>query len=357
MKVTLEAILISADATVRQAMEAIDRGAVQIALVADENRRLLATVTDGDIRRGLLGGLSMDTCVSELMRSNPVTVPEGGERAAAITLMRKLVIHHVPVVDSEGRVVSLQCADDLIANERSDTAIVLMAGGMGARLRPLTENVPKPMLPIGGRPILETIIRNFTNQGYRKFYIAVKHRKEVLQNHFGSGEGFDAEIQYLEEKDRLGTAGALSLLPERPTSPFIVMNSDVLTSVKFENLLRFHSEKDSVATMCAREYTTHVPYGVISTEGSKLVKLTEKPSHTHFVNAGIYALSPEVLDHIAEGTRLDMPDLFQTLMNQGRTPSVFPIGEYWIDIGRTEDLAQARGEFDDVFGSLDTSNS
>lgn len=353
MKEPLEAILISENASVRDAMQAIDRGAVQIALVVDDERRLIATVTDGDIRRGLLGGHSMDTCVRELMRNQPVTVPEGGEHAAAIALMRKLVIHHVPVVDEQGRVVSLQCADDLISSERSETSIVLMAGGLGSRLRPLTETVPKPMLPIGGRPILETIIRNFTNQGYRKFFIAVKHRKEVLQDHFGSGTAFDAEIQYLEEKNRLGTAGALSLLPETPSRPFIVMNSDVLTSVRFENLLRFHSEKQSVATMCAREYTTHIPYGVVTTEGSRLTKLTEKPSHTYFVNAGIYALSPSVLEAIPAGTHLDMPDLFQSILDQEQTASVFPIGEYWIDIGRSEDLAQARGEYHEVFGSLD----
>ncbi len=349
---TLEAILIGKDATIREAMEAIDRGAIQIALVVGEGRKLIATVTDGDIRRGLLGGLSMNSVVSELMHTAPVTLPEGENRSAALALMRKLVIHHIPVVDAEGRVTALQCADDLLSNERSETSVVLMAGGLGSRLHPLTENVPKPMLPIGGRPILETIIRNFTNQGYRKFYIAVKHRKEVLQDHFGNGDAFAADIQYLEEEDRLGTAGALSLLPDEPSGPFIVMNSDVLTSVKFENLLRFHSEKNSVATMCAREYTAHIPYGVISTDGSRLTKLTEKPSHTYFVNAGIYALSPSVLSRIPAGKHLDMPDLFQAVMDDREVASVFPIGEYWIDIGRSEDLAQARGEYDDVFGSL-----
>jgi dTDP-glucose pyrophosphorylase len=345
-----EQVLIGPDATVLQAVETIDRGGMQIALVVDGERRLLGTVTDGDVRRALLRSVALTAPVGEVMRKDPTTASTRDGREGALRLMRELRIHQVPVVDDEGRVVGLEWIDELVGLESQDTWVVLMAGGLGVRLRPLTETIPKPMLPVGGRPLLESIIRNFADQGYRRFFISVNHRREVVQDHFGDGTALGVQIEYLVEDERLGTAGALSLLPERPTKPLVVMNGDLLTSVHLDNLLRFHADQGAEATMCAREYTTQVPYGVVRMDGSRLISVEEKPSQSCYVNAGIYALSPSVFDLIPSGRLFDMPDLFSAAMAQGRNASVFPLREYWMDIGHIDDLERARTEFDQVFG-------
>lgn len=349
MKARLQDILIQPHATILDAVRAIDLGAVGIALVADEDRRLLATVTDGDIRRGLLRGLPLAACVTEVMRRDPTAVRQEEGQEAALRLMRRLTIHQVPIVDGEGRVVGIEWADRLVGIEAQDTPVVLMAGGLGVRLRPLTDQIPKPMLPVGGRPLLETIIRNFADQGFRRFYISVNHRREIVQNFFGDGSRHGVEIEYLIEDQPLGTAGALSLLPERPTTPILVMNGDLLTAERFETMLRFHAVNRAAATMAAREYSHQVPYGVIRTKGPQLLSIEEKPTESYFVNAGIYVISPGALDFLALGQRQDMPELFAQLISGGHKACVFALQEYWLDIGRTDDLERARAEYEAVF--------
>lgn len=351
MKPQLEAVLIGPAASILDAIKAIDRGAMQIALVVDSERRLLATVTDGDVRRGLLRGTALEAPVTEVMRSNPAAVRSDEGRAGALRLMQRLSIHQVPLLDGEGRVVGLERIDDYVGVHGRENWIVLMAGGLGVRLRPLTETIPKPMLPVGGRPLLESIIRNIKDQGFQRFFISVNHRREVVQDHFGDGSSFGVRIEYLIENESLGTAGALSLLPERPPQPIIVMNADLLTSVGFDHLLQFHADQRAEATMCAREFVSQVPYGVISFDGPRLTEIEEKPTQRYFVNAGIYALSPSVFDLIAKNRPLDMPDLFSALLERKRSAAVFPIREYWMDIGRMDDLQRARDEFAAVFGS------
>jgi dTDP-glucose pyrophosphorylase len=345
----LKALTVPEAANIRQAMEAIDRGAKQIALVVDEGGHLLATVTDGDIRRGLLRGIGLDAKVAEVMHTEFTAIREDEGRAAAVALMRGRGLHQVPIIDAKGCLVDLVILDELTGLTRRDTRVILMAGGLGTRLRPLTETVPKPMLPVGGKPILELILRNFTEQGFQKFTIALNYRGEMIREHFGDGSKFDAEITYLEETKRMGTAGALSLLETRPEQPFIVMNGDLLTSTPFSALLRFHSETGAVATMCARDYPMQVPYGVIEMEDTALRRIVEKPTYSHFVNAGIYVLSPETLDLVEPDELLDMPTLFERIIAKGDQASVFPIQEYWVDIGRHEDLDKARTEYQGVF--------
>lgn len=340
-------LIIAPDATLHQAIAAIDRGARQIALVVDGAGRLVATVTDGDVRRGLLRGLGLDAPVAEVMNRTPLTIRAEEGPEAARRLMRARSLHHVPVVDDAGRLVDLAWIDDLSGLARRDTRVVLMAGGLGQRLRPLTETVPKPMLPVGGRPILEHILRSFVDQGFVRFTISLNYLGEKVRAHFGDGAEFGAEIDYVEEQARLGTAGALSLLTDRPASPFIVMNGDLLTQMRFDALLRFHDETGAAATLCARPFEMQVPYGVIEADGPYLRGIVEKPVHSHFVNAGIYALSPGALDALRPGEPLDMPDLFTRLTDGGAKAGVFPLREYWLDIGRLEDLERARAEFDD----------
>ena len=349
MKAQLRDILIRPHATILDAVRAIDLGAVGIALVVDDERRLLATVTDGDIRRGLLRGLGVDSRVSEVMRQDPASVRKADGQEAALRLMRRLMIHQVPIVDESGRVVGLEWADRLVGIEAQETPVVLMVGGQGTRLRPLTEQVPKPMLPVGGRPLLETIIRNFADQGFRRFYLSVNYRREVVQSFFGDGSRHGVEIEYLIEEDPLGTAGALSLLPERPSTPLLVMNGDLLTAERFETIFRFHADNRAAATMAVREYSHQVPYGVIRAKGPQLLSIEEKPTESYFVNAGIYVISPEVLEYLMPGQRLDMPDLFARLISGGHKACAFALQEYWLDIGRTDDLERARAEYETFF--------
>jgi dTDP-glucose pyrophosphorylase len=350
MSTELKKILIGPASTILDAVKAIDRGHMQIALVVDSERRLLATVTDGDVRRGLLRGLSLEAPVSEIMRSNPAAARVEDGRDGARRLMQRLTIHQVPLLDGEDRVIGLEQIDNYVGAQTRENWIILMAGGLGVRLRPLTESIPKPMLPVGGRPLLESIIRNIKDQGYRRFFISVNHCRQVVQDHFGDGSGLDVTIEYLIENESLGTAGALSLLPI-PSQPIIVMNADLLTSAGFDHLLKFHADQRAEATMCAREFVSQVPYGVIRFDGTRLTEIEEKPTQRYFVNAGIYVLSPSVFDLIIKDQPLDMPDLFSTLIARQRPAAVFPVREYWMDIGRMDDLQRARDEYEAVFGS------
>lgn len=341
----LASLIVSSTATIRDAMVAIDRGARQIALVTDPSGRLIGTVTDGDIRRALLRGGALDAPVTEVTRTDFAAARIDAGISAARQLMQTRKLHQVPILDPEGRPVDLVHVDDLSGLTRRETRVVLMAGGLGTRLRPLTETVPKPMLPIGGRPILEKIIDAFVAQGFYRFTVTLNYKGEMIRDHFGDGAGFGAQIEYVQETKRMGTAGALSLLPERPEEPFVVMNGDLLTTLQFESLLRFHGDTAAIATMCAREYTFQVPYGVVMVDQTQLSSIVEKPTHTHLVNAGIYVLSPDALDYVVPGEALDMTTLFERAVGQGRTVSVFPLQEYWIDIGRMEDLERARADF------------
>jgi NDP-sugar pyrophosphorylase family protein len=246
-------------------------------------------------------------------------------------------------------VVGLESMMDLLAREALPNAVVLMAGGRGQRLKPLTDLCPKPLLRIGDKPILEIILENFVSQGFRNFFISVNYMAEKVEGHFGDGARFGANITYLRENEPLGTAGALTMLPELDL-PFLVMNGDLLTKVNFAHLLDFHTEKKAAATMCVRPYTSQIPYGVVHVDEHKLVRIEEKPTQTVFVNAGIYALSPQALAHIPVGRPFDMPALFESLMAKGQKTLAFPVREYWIDIGRVGDYEQAQTDYTRHFG-------
>lgn len=345
----LQDILVEEDALVRDAIQRIDTGALQIALVVDRHRRLIGTVTDGDVRRGLLRGVALDDPAREVMNGTPGTIREGEGRPAALRLMREMEILQVPVVDSEGRVVGLEMHDDLMSRAPTDTWIVLMVGGLGTRLRPLTDETPKPLLKVGDRPLIETIIQSFASQGFQNFFLSVNYRAQLFEAHFGDGEKHGVNIEYLHENEQLGTAGALRLLPQRPPGPVIVMNGDLLTSVDFRHLLDFHRAQSSVGTMCVRDYTFEVPYGVAMIEDHRLVGLSEKPRQHFFVNAGIYVLEPEAVDMIPPEGPFHMTQLFQALMDSDYPSTVFPIREYWLDIGQVADLERAQGDFPAVF--------
>lgn len=350
MMTDLKQITVTADASLRQVMEVIDSAAHQIALVEDDEGRLVATVTDGDVRRGILRGVGLDSPVSEVMHRNPTTLLKGASAAASQRLMREHGLNHIPLVDLEGRLVSLALREGMTDVEPRSTPVVLMGGGLGMRLRPLTETLPKPMIPIGGKPLLERIVTRFRDQGFSQFTLSLNYLGHLIRDHFDDGSALGVTISYVEESQRMGTGGALSLLESRPQEPFVVMNGDILTTTSFGAMMDFHAETGSDVSVCAREFNMQVPYGVLNTEGTTLVSMQEKPVLNHLVNAGIYALSPVVFDYITEGEPLDMPDLVARVQTAGRKVSVFRVREYWMDIGRIEDLDRARTEYATVFG-------
>ena len=330
-------------------MERLVDSQQQIILVVDEERRLLGTVVDGDVRRGILKKVSLESPIAEIMKQTPATITSETDRTEALAIMEKRGIRHIPVLDGDGRVIGLESLSELLRRPRRDNWIVLMAGGEGNRLKPLTDDTPKPLLKVGDRPLLETIVGSFINQGFRKFYIAVNYKAEMVEGHFGDGSQLGVAIEYLREDKPLGTAGALSLLPERPSAPIVVMNGDVMTSVNIEQLLSFHEEHGAAATMCVREYDFEVPYGVAELNGEILTGVSEKPVQSFFVNAGIYLLNPEALDLIPTNERYDMTALYQDLISRGNPTIAFPLREYWLDVGRIADLEQAHRDFPKIF--------
>jgi dTDP-glucose pyrophosphorylase len=341
--------LIGPATKIRKVIETIDNSDAQIALVVDECQRLLGTVTDGDVRRGILKGVSMDEPAERVMNSRPVTVRHGESAEIVLEAMKNHSIHQVPLVDKKKTVLGLEILDELLRSKEKENWVLLMVGGYGMRLRPLTEKQPKPLISIGNQPILETILKNFSDAGFKKFFFSVHYRDEMIREHFGDGSRWGVSIQYLKEETKLGTAGALNLLPSKPTRPLIVMNGDLLTKVNFSQLLNFHSENGSDATMCVREYDFQVPFGVVNMSKHHITGIDEKPVHKFYVNAGIYILEPSALKLVPKKGAFDMPLLFEKLIALKRAVTAFPIHEYWLDIGQIEDLKRAHGEYSKVF--------
>ncbi len=346
----LHTLFVSPDTPILKTVEIIDSAGLQIALVVDKAQKLLGTVSDGDIRRALLKGVQLTDPVLKVMNKTPMTATIKETREELLEQMKKKWRHRVPIIDEQDRVVGLHILEELIETApEKDNPIILMAGGEGNRLRPLTETCPKPLLKIGGKPILETILENFIEYGFRKFFISVNYKAEMIQQYFENGSKWGIQIQYLQENERLGTAGALSLLPEPPLKPVIVMNGDLLTKVNFTQLLDFHSEHKAIATMGIRGYDFQVPYGVVKINKESITTIDEKPMQKFFVNGGIYVLEPEALQMIPKNTHIDMPQLFAQLIESKKQTVAFPIREYWLDIGQIGDFERANGDFAEMF--------
>jgi len=342
-------ILVGPDSPIIDVIKTLDLSAAQIILVVDQERRLLGTITDGDIRRAILRGEKLEEPAAKVMNRNPLVTAPQSSRQDRLMLIRSRKLRHLPVVDQDGVLLGLETEDELLAGDELPNWAVLMVGGLGERLRPLTATTPKPLLPVGGRPLLETILLQLAGCGIRRAYLAVNYMAEKFEDAFGDGSRLGLDIRYLREDGKLGTAGALAALPERPEAPLVVMNGDVLTSVNYRALLDFHAEQRADATMCVREYDIEVPYGVVEVENSRVRALQEKPVLTHFINAGIYVLAPQVLARLEPGRPCDMPTLLQRAMDDDRPVVAFPIREYWLDIGRMDDFAKANGDFHKVF--------
>lgn len=336
---------IDLNTSVIDAMQVIEQGNVQIALVVDKQKRLLGTLTDGDIRRGLLHGETLESPAERLMNRKFRSVRSSDDQGAVLEMMRREVLRQIPVLDEEGRIVKLLLLQELLNPQQLSNAVVIMAGGKGTRLRPYTEHCPKPMIPVGDQPMLKILLEQCIASGFRTFYFSVNYLKEQIIEYFDDGSRWGVSIHYLVENEPLGTAGSLQLLPDSLTEPFLVLNGDVLTRLDSSHLLNFHAEHQAQATLCVRAHELTVPFGVVQNKGIELAGFEEKPTYRHQVNAGIYVIDPQLLPLLIPNQFTDMPGLLLTAQEAGHKVAVCPIHEYWLDVGRPETLKQAHNEW------------
>jgi dTDP-glucose pyrophosphorylase len=339
--------LVPPSTPIRDVIQFVESSGMQIALVADKDNCLLGTVTDGDIRRAILKGIPLERPIEEAMNKNPTVASLDDSRDHILRIMKDQVIHQVPIVSKEGVVIALETVDHFYFGGIEDNWIILMAGGLGTRLLPLTKDCPKPLVKVGGKPILGHLIEQCFQNGFRKIFISVNYKAEMIKSYFKDGSKWGLEIQYLQEEGRMGTAGSIGLLPQRPDKTFFVMNCDLITNINLVNMLHFHQQNKSKATMGVCEYKIEVPYGVVEIKDHKISSINEKPTQRFLINAGIYALEPEMLDLLDDKKFLDMPELFKRIALKNWSTTVFPIREYWIDIGKIGDLEKAQYDFDD----------
>jgi len=343
-------ILLLPPSTIKKALETIDKGAMKIALVVDKNSKLIGTLSDGDIRRGILKGLSLEDSIESIIFKTPTVCTNKDSKEYILELALSKKIQQIPIVDEGGVLVGIEIVDELLQPTIKSNKVVLMVGGLGTRLRPLTDNIPKPMLKVGNKPILETIILNFKKYGFVNFILCVSYKSKIIEEYFKDGKYFGVNIEYIHEDKRMGTAGALSLInKESLLEPFFVMNGDLLTNMNFENMMNHHVLNESMATMGVREYDFQVPYGVVNIKNNNILSIEEKPTHRFFVSGGIYLLSPNSLNYIPKNNYYDMPTLFEKLIEEEQKSISFPIHEYWLDIGRIDEFEKANREFTEVF--------
>jgi dTDP-glucose pyrophosphorylase len=348
-----------ADCTLREALERMNHLAMGIVLVVDERRCLVDTVTDGDVRRAIMSGVDLGSHVGALLArrsderfpAKPIVGTRDTSRHDLVQLFKSGVLRHVPIVDAAGHVVDLAVSTDFIADPIDAVSAVVMAGGRGSRLAPLTDAMPKPMLPVGGKPMMERLVEQLREAGIRRVNVALHYKPEAITEHFGSGDRFGVDITYVTEDAPLGTAGALGLLPPQ-TDRLLVMNGDVMTRTNLRSLVTFHNEHDAVMTVGVTQCELSVPWGVVDTDGVQIRGIVEKPRTTMFVNGGIYLLEPAVLQHIDRGERLDMTELVQRLIARDQRVVAFPISEYWLDMGRPDDYARACNEVGNPVGGV-----
>ncbi|HHQ4555431.1 TPA: nucleotidyltransferase family protein [Aeromonas veronii] len=338
-------ILLNPQASLLEALALIDREALRLALVVDNNDHLLGVLTDGDIRRAILAQMDLSSPISQVMNRTPVTANKMQSRSDILVLMKQRSILSVPIVDAQNRLLGLETWEKSSAHRRYDNPVFIMAGGFGTRLKPLTDTCPKPMLKIGDKPMLEILIERFAKAGFHNIYISTHYLPKMITDYFGNGELWGVNIKYVYEASPLGTGGALGLLPEDVTDlPLIMINGDVLTTLDFERMLQYHTTSDAVATMCVRQYEYQIPYGVITGDGEVITEMVEKPIQSYFVNAGIYMLQPHLFKSVTKGQIIDMPTLLEQRIEQGETVRMLPIHEYWLDIGRMDDFQRAQSD-------------
>jgi len=345
----LSKIFIKENSTIKEALNAIDTGAVKIALVLNNDGELLGTISDGDIRKSILKKENLSGSIEKIYSKNPIAAKIGCTKEELLNLCHRHRVDQIPIINEKNNVIDLYVLNNFILPKNRSNKVFLMVGGLGKRLRPLTEDMPKPMLHVGGKPILQTIVESFVKNGFTNITMCSGYKSHKIQEFFGDGSQFGADIDYVIENHRMGTAGALTLINQILDKPFFVMNGDLLTNVNFENMLDFHKNENSKATMCVREYDFRVPFGVITTDNKKITLIKEKPVHSFIVNAGIYLLEPECIDLIPDNQFFDMTSLFERVISLDENTAAFPLQEYWLDIGVKSDYDLANAEFHKIF--------
>lgn len=348
MYTDLSKLCVDESCSVQEVMQRMDINRLGIVVVVDDDGKLVGTITDGDVRRAMLANADLKAPVSRLLArklgtlySRPITAPAHADRSTYVKLLKQHNILHLPLLDEQGRVADLVRLEDFVPDQALPIQAVVMAGGEGNRLRPLTGDLPKPMMPVANRPLMEIIIQQLRDAGIKRVHVTTHYQAEKITEHFGDGRDFGIELAYVTEDRPLGTAGALGLM-DRLQETLLVINGDILTQVDFRTMLKFHREHHADLTVAVRQYDLRVPYGVVECEGVSVRRLAEKPSLNFFVNAGIYLLEPSVHRYIPNGERFDMTDLIQRLLDAGRPVVSFPIWEYWLDIGKPADYKQAQ---------------
>jgi dTDP-glucose pyrophosphorylase len=334
--------LLPAGSNLQQAIRNLDESALQIVLVVSPEGALLGTITDGDIRRGLLRGLNLDSSIDGIINREPMVAPPEMSRSMVQELLRSNKIRQLPVVDQQRCVIGLHVWDEPSTSDRRSNLLMIMAGGRGRRLGHHTESCPKPLLPVGDKPMLEHIIERARSDGFYRIIMALHYLGSMIEDYFGDGGRWGVQIQYVREEMPLGTAGAIALLNPRPDCAFLVSNGDVLTDIRYGELLDFHNRHSAAATVAVRPYVWQHPFGVVNTNGVDITGFEEKPVIRTHINAGIYVLAPNAIESLERGEHCDMPDLIMRLRKKAQRTIVYPMHEPWLDIGRMEDYALAQ---------------
>jgi len=345
----MKKIKLSERASIKEALKVIGEGAIKLAIVVDDNDRLIGTLSDGDIRRGLLKGLGTNDPIQSLIVKEPIVIKNKESKEQTLKLAISKKVHHIPVVDDNGVLINIEEVNYPAIPDKKNNKVILMVGGLGTRLGNLTKDTPKPMLKVGNKSILQTIVEGFANYGYTNITMCLNYKSHIIQDYFGDGSKFGINLDYILEEKRLGTAGALSLIKENPDDPFFVMNGDILTDANIEDIHDCYVSSNAEALMCVREYDYQVPYGVVKTSNNTIVSIEEKPTQKFFVNAGIYMLSPKVLEYIPQKEFFNMTTLFEKLIENDKNVISYPLDGYWLDIGRFEEFKRANDDFDNVF--------
>lgn len=331
-----EKTLLAPDATIQDAIQSLVNSSQQIVLVVSEGNEFVGTLTDGDIRRGLLSGLNLESSVKSIVNQNALVVPDSTTRDIAMHLMRVNKVHQLPIVDEKRKVIGIYAWDEMLVTTERNNLIIIMAGGLGSRLKPYTETTPKPMLKVAGKPMLEHIIERAKGEGLERFAIAIHYLGNQIEDYFGDGSRWGVKIDYIREEKALGTAGALGLLEAIPENPIIVTNADLLTDIRYGELLDFHQRNESFATMAARFHEWQNPFGIIKTKGVDIIGFEEKPVYRSYINAGVYVLEPETLSLVERDERCDMPVLFERIQDEEKKTIVYPVHESWMDLGTVD---------------------
>jgi len=336
-------------ASIKDALAIIDSGAMKICIVLDDHKKLIGTISDGDIRRGLLKGIQLTDSIDKIICKTPLIAYIHETKDEILAKATKHQIFQIPILNNNNTVVGIEDIGEFFTQISQPNKVILMVGGKGSRLKPLTDHTPKPLLQIGGQPILENIIQNFGKYGFNNITLCVNHMSELIEDYFKDGSHLNVKISYLKESTPKGTAGSLKCLKDI-SEPFLVMNGDLLTKINFLHLLNYHQQNNSFATMCIREFDFQVPYGVVKVnENQQIIGISEKPTKKFYVNAGIYVLHPDALSFIDHDEHLNMPQLFQRILDNNRKTYSFPLREYWLDIGQHIDYQKAQDDFSKEF--------